>query len=115
MRVLKQIKVLVLIVSLVAGGICGARAQNTQPLVAIHYSELTEAMQTEVASNGYPTASQGGTGYQWWPTNWNYFVMPETLEQAFHSDPGTGRRRRHHRHHARRTDRCLHVLPAVPP
>ncbi len=61
-----------------------ARAQ-TQPLVAIHDSELTRAFLTEAASNGTPTGA-GTTGNQWWPTDWNYFVMPESVEEMFRSD-----------------------------
>ena len=28
----------------------------------------------------------GTTGFQWWPTDWHYFVMPESLKEAFRSD-----------------------------
>src|SRR5580704_16264633 len=61
-----------------------ARAQ-TQPLVAIQDSELTRAFETEAASNGTPTGA-GASGNQWWPTDWHYFVMPESLEEMFRSD-----------------------------
>ena len=62
-----------------------ARAQTTQPIVAIHDSELTRAFLTQAASNGTPTGA-GTTGKQWWPTDWNYFVMPEALQEMFRSD-----------------------------
>src|SRR5580698_8039129 len=58
------------------------RAQTTQPIVAIHDSELTRAFETQAASNGVPA----GTGFQWWTTNWHYFVMPEALQEMFRSD-----------------------------
>ncbi len=61
-----------------------ARAQ-TQPLVAIQDSELTRAFETQTAANGTPNGS-GTTGKQWWPTDWHYFVMPESLEEMFRSD-----------------------------
>jgi hypothetical protein len=61
------------------------RAQTTQPLVAVHDSELTRALETMTASNGTPTGA-GTTGNQWWPTNWHYFVMPTSVEQALQSD-----------------------------
>ena len=60
-------------------------AQNTQPLVAIHDSELPRALETMTASNGTPTGL-GTTGNQWWPTNWHYFVMPESIEHALQAD-----------------------------
>ena len=62
-----------------------ALAQGTQPLVAIHYSELTQAMETQAASNGTPTGS-GYTGNQWWNPDWHYFVAPESLKEALRSD-----------------------------
>ncbi|MGD0263089.1 MAG: hypothetical protein ABSD29_25265, partial [Verrucomicrobiota bacterium] len=60
-------------------------AQVTQPLVAIHDSELTRALASMPASGATPTGS-GTTGYQWWPTDWNYFVMPDSLKEALRSD-----------------------------
>ncbi len=65
--------------------VVGAVGQTTQPLVAIHDSELTRALQTMPASGATPTGA-GTTGFQWWPTNWNYFVMPESVEEALRSD-----------------------------
>jgi hypothetical protein len=60
-------------------------AQVTLPTVAIHDSELTRALETMPASGSTPTGS-GATGFQWWTTDWHYFVMPESLKEAFRSD-----------------------------
>src|SRR5205085_8931667 len=62
-----------------------ALAQVTQPLVAIHDSELTRALETMSASPPTPTGP-GTTGFQWWPTDWHYFVMPEAVQEALRSD-----------------------------
>src|SRR5579862_3681170 len=56
-----------------------------QPMVAIHDSELTRAFLTTPATNGTPN-NASTTGYQWWITNWNYFVMPDSLKEALRSD-----------------------------
>jgi hypothetical protein len=58
---------------------------QTMPVVAIHDSELTRALATMPATNGTPLGS-GTTGFQWWPTDWQYFVMPESAEEALRSD-----------------------------
>ena len=55
------------------------------PAVAIHVSELTQALETMPASPPTPTGV-GTTGYQWWPTSWHYFVMYESLKEALRSD-----------------------------
>jgi hypothetical protein len=62
-----------------------AQGQGTQPIVAIHDSELTRALESMPASGLTPQGS-GTTGNQWWPTNWHYFVMPESVEEALRSD-----------------------------
>src|SRR5712691_5841613 len=62
-----------------------AAAQSPQPLVAIHDSELTRALEAMPASGATPTGA-GTTGKQWWPTNWHYFVMPESIKEALRSD-----------------------------
>jgi hypothetical protein len=85
MKEVKWLRIVLLGSLLIAGGVGRAHSQGTQPLVAIHDSELTRAMETEIASNGTPTG-QGTTGHQWWPTDWHYFVMPDSLKQAFQSD-----------------------------
>ena len=60
-------------------------SQGTQPLVAIHDSEYTRALENQNASGATPTGS-GTTGKQWWPTDWHYFVMPEALKESLRSD-----------------------------
>jgi hypothetical protein len=60
-------------------------AQVTQPMVAIHDSELTRALESMPASGSTPTGP-GTTGNQWWPTDWHYFVMPEAVKEAMRSD-----------------------------
>ncbi len=60
-------------------------AAGTQPVVAIHDSELTRALESATATGVTPTGP-GTTGFQWWPTNWNYFVMPEAVKEALRSD-----------------------------
>ena len=62
-----------------------ASGQDTQPLVAIHDSELTRALESISASGATPTGP-GTTGKQWWPTDWHYFVMPEAMKEALRSD-----------------------------
>src|SRR5256885_6172167 len=59
--------------------------QDIQPLVAIHDSELTRALESAPASGGTPTGP-GTTGKQWWPTDWHYFVLPEAMKEALRSD-----------------------------
>ena len=59
--------------------------QGTQPLVAIHDSELTRALESMPATNATPRVP-GTTGNEWWPTNWHYFVMPEAVKEALRSD-----------------------------
>jgi Bacterial Ig domain/Cadherin-like domain len=62
-----------------------AHGQETQPIVAIHDSELTRALETMPASGATPTGA-GTTGFQWWPTSWHYFVMPDSVKEALRSD-----------------------------
>ena len=64
---------------------CAALAQATQPVVAIHDSELTRALETMPASGATPTGP-GTTSNQWWTTQWHYFVMPESVKEALRSD-----------------------------
>src|SRR5947208_15460814 len=58
--------------------------QAAQPLVAIHDSELTRALESQPALAPTPTGP-GTTGFEWWPTNWHYFVMPEALKEMLAS------------------------------
>lgn len=77
-----------LLITLLAGLIGFAptvRAQTTQPIVAIHDSELTRALESQPATGATPVGS-GTTGFQWWPTDWHYFVMPESVKEALRSD-----------------------------
>ena len=62
-----------------------AWAQAPQPVVAIHISEQTQALETITAKSPTPTGS-GTTGYEWWMTDWQYLVMPESLKEALSSD-----------------------------
>jgi hypothetical protein len=55
------------------------------PMVAIHVSELTQALETTPAKPSTPTGA-GTTGYEWWSTEWPYFVMYQALEEALRSD-----------------------------
>jgi hypothetical protein len=64
---------------------CAAKVYAQAPVVAIHDSELTRALETMPASPPTPTGG-GATGYQWWPTDWHYFVMPESMQEALRSD-----------------------------
>jgi len=59
--------------------------QTTQPVVAVHDSELTRALETMPASGMTPTGA-GYTSKEWWLTNWHYFVMPESLNESLRSD-----------------------------
>ena len=61
------------------------QGQTTQPLVAIHDSEWTRSLETQPAVSPTPT-NAGTTGFQWWTTDWHYFVMPASVEEAFRSD-----------------------------
>jgi hypothetical protein len=56
------------------------------PVVAIHDSELTRALESMTATNASTPTGPGFTGFEWWPTNWHYFVMPESLKEALASD-----------------------------
>jgi hypothetical protein len=62
-----------------------APGQLPQPIVAIHDSELTRALELMAATNGTPSGNST-TGFQWWPTNWPYFVMPDSVKEALRSD-----------------------------
>ena len=62
-----------------------AIAQPPQPFVAIHVSELTQALETMPAVAPTPTGS-GTSGFQWFYTSWHYFVAYESLQEALRSD-----------------------------
>ncbi|MBN2254843.1 MAG: cadherin-like domain-containing protein, partial [Deltaproteobacteria bacterium] len=59
-----------------------------EPVVAIHVSELTQALETITAQAPTPIGS-GTTGYEWWTPWWHYCAMLNSLEEALRSD-GTG-------------------------
>src|SRR4029077_8354919 len=66
--------------------ILDASAQ-TQPIVAIHDSELTRFLDSSNAPATSPTPmGTNTTGLQWWLPDWHYFVMPESLKEAMRSD-----------------------------
>jgi len=56
-----------------------------EPVVAVHVSELTQALATMTAHSQTPTGT-GTTGYEWWTPWWHYFVMEESLKEALRSD-----------------------------
>ena len=62
-----------------------AHGQGTQPIVAIHDSELTRALENMPATDSTPTGP-GTTNRQWWVTQWHYFVMPDSVKEALRSD-----------------------------
>ncbi len=62
-----------------------AHAQTTLPMVAIHDSELTRAFENMNASGATPSGA-GTSGKQWWPTNWHYWTMPDSMKEAMRSD-----------------------------
>src|SRR5262245_59690933 len=70
------------------GAACFASAaagQGSQPIVAIHDSELTRALEANPAT--FPTpAGAGTTGFEWWAPDWHYFVLPESVMEACRSD-----------------------------
>jgi ketosteroid isomerase-like protein len=61
-------------------------AASGGPVVAIHDSEFTRALESMPAANPGTPTDAGTTGFEWWPTNWHYFVMPEALKEALRSD-----------------------------
>ena len=58
---------------------------QAKPIVAIHDSELTRALEALPAVSPTPSGA-GTTGFEWWPTNWHYFVMPESVKETLRSD-----------------------------
>jgi hypothetical protein len=68
-----------------AAAFFASTALATLPVVAIHDSEFTRALETMPASVATPTGA-GTTGNEWWPNNWHYFVMPDSVKEALRSD-----------------------------
>src|SRR5215472_19212111 len=60
----------------------GAQGRRTLPMVAVHDSELTRALETMPAVPPTPMT----TSNQWWATAWHYFVMPDSVKEALRSD-----------------------------
>jgi uncharacterized repeat protein (TIGR02543 family) len=60
-------------------------ALATESVVAIHVSEVTQALESTPAVAPTPTGA-GTTGKQWWIPWWHYFVMPESVKEALRSD-----------------------------
>jgi hypothetical protein len=79
------VKCLLILVAGLVGLATDLRAQVTQPIVAIHDSELTRALESMTATSPTPNDANS-TGKQWWPRDWHYFVMPEALKEALRSD-----------------------------
>ena len=77
------------LLSLLIMAVCAAPrlafAQPPTPVVAIHVSELTQALETLPASAPTPTGA-GNSGFQWWYTSWHYFVAYESLQEALRAD-----------------------------
>src|SRR5262249_20855214 len=66
-----------------------ALSLSARPIVAIHDSELTRALESMSATNAGTPVGSNTTGFEWWPTNWHYFVMPESLKEALRADGTT--------------------------
>src|SRR4051812_6846919 len=83
----------VVLAALVAVMMSGARvyaagpAGSTAPLpvVAIHASELTQALEGFPAMAPTPTGPDT-SGKEWWYTSWHYATMFESLKEALRSD-----------------------------
>ncbi len=82
-RIIIILCLLLLGMSLAAGS--GSAATVPEPLVAIHVSELTKALETLPATAPTPTVP-GTSGYEWFYTSWRYFVGYESLKESLRSD-----------------------------
>jgi hypothetical protein len=60
-------------------------AAAVRPVVAIHVSEWTEALETMPAEAPVPTGS-GYSGFSWFPTTWHYSTIYESIRIALESD-----------------------------
>ncbi len=81
---IRTILYLIIILTMVIGPAQFAIAAPN-PVVAIHVSELTQALETMPAQSPTPTGS-GTSGNEWWYTSWHYFVAYESLKEALRSD-----------------------------
>jgi len=87
-RALSAIATLGLVASLFVGVPArpvAAAADPASPVVAIHVSEHTAALETMTATPPTPTGA-GYTGKEWWFTTWRYFVAYQSLEEALKAD-----------------------------
>jgi len=64
---------------------CGS-ARAALPVVAVHDSEFTRALDGMTVTNPGTPSGTNTTGYEWWPTNWHYFIMPDSVKEALRSD-----------------------------
>ena len=76
----------------VGGGTLGAAPAQVaapldpaSPVVAIHVSEHTAALENVAATAPTPTGPDT-TGKEWWIHSWRYFVAHQSLEEALQSD-----------------------------
>lgn len=74
-----------LLIATACVALCAVNVRAQYPLVAIHDSELTRALESMPAAPPTPIGG-GASGFQWWTTDWHYFVMPESLQEALRSD-----------------------------
>ena len=86
---LNSLVILALVLSLLPAAVHARPLQQSAttplPVVAIHVSELTQALETMPATPPTPTGT-GYSGYQWFSTSWHYFVIYESLKIALESD-----------------------------
>jgi 3-keto-disaccharide hydrolase len=67
------------------GSSAGSPESTPLPIVAIHASELTQALESMPAVAPTPTGD-GNSGKQWWYTSWHYGTIYESVEEALRSD-----------------------------
>ncbi len=72
-------------ISVITSQAAAQQVATPKPLVAIHVSELTQALESMTASPPTPTGP-GTSGFQWWYTSWHYFVAYESLKEALRAD-----------------------------
>jgi hypothetical protein len=63
----------------------GVQTPPAEPVVAIHVSEITQALCAQRAGLGTPTRPDT-SGCEWWQSSWPYFAIYEALKEAFRSD-----------------------------
>ena len=85
-RALLTLSLLALVALLGGAATVNGSTFLANPIVAIHDSEWTRALEMMTATNSTTPTGSGTTGKEWWPTNWHYFVMPESIKEALRSD-----------------------------